>query len=76
MKAFCDDLQEQKFETMFIVDGTNTLDDELNDRESDSKAHVRRLLDGITKGHIKVSSSTANYRASKHNRVRNVELME
>ena len=52
----------------FIVDQTNVLDDGVSpdDRVSiEKKSQVRKLLDGISSNHIKISSSTANYRAAK-----------
>ena len=43
------------------------LDDRISNKK---KTEARRLLDGIASNHMKISSSTANYRAAIHDQLR------
>ena len=55
------------------MDQANALDHNvhLDDRISnEKKMEVRKLLDGMTSNHLKISSPTANYRAAKHDELR------
>lgn len=57
----------------FIVDETNVLDGNASsdDRVSKEKiSQVRKFLDGTSSNYVKISSSTANYRAAKHDEFR------
>lgn len=69
--AFCAEVSELGMCIIFIIDQTNALDDAVEDRiPNDKKGQVRRFLDGISSNHIKISSSTANYLAAKHDNLR------
>jgi hypothetical protein len=69
--AFCAEVSELGMCITFIIDQTNALDDAVDDRISnDKKRQVRRFLDGISSQHMKISSSSANYLAAKHDKPR------
>jgi len=52
----------------FIIDQLDALDvqDEVTDRNDNSKASVRDALDKITMLHIRICSSTGNYMHGRH----------
>jgi len=69
--AFCAEVSELGMCITFIIDQTNALHDAVDDRISnDKKRQVRRFLDGISSQHMKISSSSANYLAAKHDKPR------
>ncbi|KAF8532783.1 hypothetical protein BDD12DRAFT_901780 [Trichophaea hybrida] len=69
--AFCAEVSELGMYITFIIDQTNALDDAVDDRISnDKKRQVRRFLDGRSSQHINISSSSANYLAAKHDKLR------
>lgn len=57
---------------IFAVDRANVLDHNvyLGDRIGNEKKEVRKLLDGMASNHLKIASSTANYRAAMHDELR------
>jgi hypothetical protein len=65
LKAFCRMVATEDDPALFIVDQANALDNEttLSYRFSnDKKEQVRTLLDQSSSTHLKLSSSTANYK--------------
>jgi hypothetical protein len=73
LRFFCGKAAARGDVIKFVVNQANALDDEYDDRISnDRKASVRTFLDGISHRHVKLESSTANYRAGKHDIGRNI----
>lgn len=69
--VFCNLAAKLQKNILFVVDQANTLDDSQDDRVSNKKKmEVRRLLDGLSSYHMKISSSTATYAAAKHDEFR------
>ncbi|KAF8462175.1 hypothetical protein BDZ91DRAFT_850755 [Kalaharituber pfeilii] len=69
--VFCNLAAQLKKTILFVVDQANALDDSPDDRiGTEKKQKVRKLLDGISSNHLKISSSTANYHAAKHDEFR------
>ena len=69
--VFCHRAAQMNKTILFVVDQANALDDSTDDRVSNEKKRdVRKLLDGLSSQHLKISSSTANYRAAKHDECR------
>ncbi|KAF8415888.1 hypothetical protein BGX38DRAFT_1245015 [Terfezia claveryi] len=68
--VFCNLAAKLQKNILFVVDQANTLDDSQDDRVSNKKKmEVRRLLDGLSSYHMKISSSTATYAAAKHDEI-------
>lgn len=73
LRSFCAQVAYLGKTILFIIDQANALDDADDDRVSNKKKEkVRTLLDGISHQHIKLESSTANYRAARHDTGRNI----
>jgi len=71
--AFCNRVSNLGITITFVVHQANVLDHDvhLGDGISNQKKmEVRKLLDGIASKHMKISSSTANYRAAMHDELR------
>ena len=68
---FCNLAAKMQKHILFVIDQANELDDSEEDRVSNKKKmEVRKLLDGLSSNHLKISSSTATYAAARYDQFR------
>ena len=69
--TFCNLAAKVQKHILFVIDQANALDDSQDDRVSNKKKmEVRKLLDGLSSNHMKISSSTTTYTAARYDQFR------